>query len=80
MVSLRPDGTYRGPGGPDPKKTRGQRAQELDAMARTKNGREIILALWMEAKGMPFGTCPPVGTSVRQEMIPDVLAHEYPEG
>jgi hypothetical protein len=49
-------------------------------MARTKNGREIILALWMEAKGMPFGTCPPVGTSVRQEMIPDVLAHEYPEG
>jgi hypothetical protein len=75
-----PDGKYRGPGGPDQKLTRVEREQQLHAMAGSQDGCGIILALWKEAKGIPLGTCPPVGTLVRQEMIPEILVYEYPNG
>jgi hypothetical protein len=78
MVQLTADGRYRGAGGPEPKKPRAVREEELLWMMPTLDGRDIILALWKEAKGIPFGTCAPIGTSLRQEMIPDILAHEYP--
>ena len=80
MVRLTADGKYRGPFGRDPKKSRAAREQELLRLANSQEGTEIILALWMEAKRIPFGTCPPVGTMVKQEMVPDILAFEYPNG
>lgn len=82
MIEQTPHGKYRGPGGPDPKKTRTEREQELLRMAATHDGREIICSLWEEVKGIPPGVEPPgmVGTLVKHEMIPDILAHEYPNG
>jgi len=82
MIRLRGDGTYRGPGGPDPKKSRVEREQELLGMADSEEGRDIICCLWKEAKGIPPGTEPAgmIGTLVKQEMIPEILAHEYPNG
>jgi hypothetical protein len=43
---------------------------------------EIILYLWKEAKGIPAGVEPPgmAGTWVPQEMIPELLTYEYPNG
>ena len=82
MIRLTSDGKYRGPGGPDPKKSRVEREQELRALAQTADGLEIINYLWKEAKGVGAGISPPgaIGASVQQEMIPDILAHEYPNG
>ena len=82
VIRLTPDGKYRGPYGPDPKKSRAEREQELSMLAGSDEGCEIILYLWKEAKGIPAGQSPPgsIGTMVRQEMIPEVLAHEYPNG
>lgn len=45
---LRDDGTYCGPGGPDPQKTQAQRTQELLAMLDSEDGRDIIVCLWEE--------------------------------
>jgi hypothetical protein len=82
VMQLTPNGRYRGPGGPDPKKSRAERETELLSMMHTQDGLEIILYLWKEAKGIPAGITPPgmIGTLVKQEMIPDLLAHEYPNG
>jgi hypothetical protein len=82
MIELTSDGKCRGPGGPDPKKSRSVREQELHTLARTAAGLEIIDCLWHEAKGIGPGVDPPdaIGTLVRQEMIPDILAYEYPNG
>jgi len=82
MVQLTPDGKYRGPFGPNPRKTKADREKELLGLADQEEGLDIILCLWKEAKGIPAGSSPPgtIGTFVRQEMIPDILAHEYPHG
>jgi hypothetical protein len=82
MIRLTPDGRYRGPGGPDPKKSRAERERELLQMMTTQDGAEVITYLWKEAKGIPAGIDPPgtIGMGPRQEMIPDLLAHEYPNG
>jgi hypothetical protein len=82
MIRLAGDGTYRGPGGPDPQKTRQEREQELRTIANTKDGKNIIYSLWLEARGVPPGEDPQdaIGTLLRQEMIPEILKHEYPNG
>ncbi|MCI0639540.1 MAG: hypothetical protein L0Y72_10390 [Gemmataceae bacterium] len=76
-VLLNPQGRYRGPG-PDPKKNRVPREAELMGMMSSADGRDIILALFQEARGIPFGTCVQVGTLMRGEMIPCILDKEYP--
>jgi hypothetical protein len=80
MIQLTAAGRYRGPGGVDPKKTRAVRERELQRMAGTQDGAEIVFYLWLEAKGVPAGSEPEGarGTLLKQEMIPEVLAHEYP--
>ena len=78
-IHLNPWGKYRGPGGPDSDKTRDQRKQELLDMMNSQDGCEIILSLWTESEGIPGGESAPVGTSVRAEMIHDILKHEYPD-
>jgi hypothetical protein len=82
MIRLRGDGTYRDPGGLDPKKSRSGREKELMQLADSQDGRDIIIALWKEAKGIQPGTIPlgMIGALVKQEMIPDIPAHEYPNG
>lgn len=82
MIQLTPDGKYRGPFGPDRKKSRNEREQELHRLAGSDDGCDIIVCLWKEAKGIPLGIDPPgtVDTLVRQEMIPEILSHEYPNG
>ena len=77
-IHLNPWGKYRGPGGPDLDKTRDQRKQELLEMMNSQDGCEIILSLWQESEGNPGGESASVGTSVRAEMIPGILKHEYP--
>ena len=42
---MQPDGTYRGPFGPDPKKTRAERQQQLFQLAGMEGGAEIITAM-----------------------------------
>jgi hypothetical protein len=80
MIRLQPDGTYRRPGGPDPKKSKAKREQELLGMMGTADGTEIIRYLWKEATGSLLGVTLPgeIGTLTRQEKIPAILAHEYP--
>lgn len=78
-ISLPPDGKYRGPGGPDPKKTRPEREAELRAMIATDGGSDIIVALAHEAMGVPLGTSLPIGMLLSQ-MIERILDHEYPPG
>jgi len=80
MVELDLQGRYRGRFGPDPKKRKVEREAELHGLVASQEGTEIILYLWKEAKGIPAGTAPDRGTLVRAEMIPELLAHEYPNG
>ncbi len=61
-------------------KTRQQREQELQRLANTEAGCNVILDLWKQIQGIPPGTDAPIGTLVRQEMIPAILDHEYPKG
>lgn len=75
VIQLTIDGKYRGPGGRDPRKSRTERKQELLRLAKTEDGRDIILALWKEAKRIPPGMCPP-GTMIQLEMVPDILGFE----
>ncbi len=79
MVRTTPQGTYRGPFGPDPTKTRQQRESELTGLMQTADGPDIILLLYKEAKGIPMGTLAPIGTH-GSEMVADILSHEYPNG
>ena len=60
-------------------KTRQQRELELERLAGTHEGCEVIRRTWEEAIGLPLGTSIP-GTLVRGEMIPGILKHEYPNG
>ena len=78
MIRLNPWGHYRGPGGADPEKSREQRERELFGMMESPDGPEIILFLWQEVEGIPAGECTPAGTTMRAEMIPGILKHEYP--
>jgi hypothetical protein len=82
MIPIPLDGKYRGPGGPDPKKSRAEREKELLDMANSRDGSGIIICLWKEAKGIPLGvdTAETISTLVRHEMIPEILAHEYQNG
>jgi hypothetical protein len=70
---LNPWGRYRGPGGADPTKTREQREQELRELLNSKDGCEIVLALYREAQG---GQAVDIGTPMT-EMIPSILNKEY---
>jgi hypothetical protein len=49
-------------------------------MAETAEGCDAILYLWKEARGIPAGIAAPEGTMIRTQMIPELLAHEYPNG
>jgi hypothetical protein len=60
-------------------KTCQQREWELNRLANTHQGCEIIRRTWEAANGLPLGTSIP-GTLVRAEMIPGILEHEYPNG
>jgi hypothetical protein len=75
-VTILLGGNYRGPGGPDPGRTREQREAELGRMMRTGDGQDIILALAREAWDMPRGTYLPIGTRLTQ-MVEAILQHEY---
>ena len=77
-AQLTAQATHRGSGGPDPKKTREQREQELIGMMKWRDGLDIIVALYQEAEGIPLGQGPAAGTSTRFEMIPSILKKEYP--
>ena len=59
-------------------KSRQEREQELLRLAVTKQGRDIIEGIWMEAQGIPPGTVASMSKLVRQDLIPDILNHEYP--
>jgi hypothetical protein len=76
MVFTKFGDRYRGPGGPDPTKTRQQRKEELQCMMHAEDGRDIILLLTHEARGIPMGTMLPAG-SLMSQMIEDILQHEY---
>ena len=80
MVRLDAWGRYRGPFGPDPKKSRAAREAELQKLADNEDGRGIILSLWNEANGTPPGTITGIGTAIKGQMIPEILTHEYPNG
>jgi hypothetical protein len=64
------------------KKNKVEREQELQRLASTDAGKSIIVDLYKQAKGIPPGTDPAgfLGTLIRTEMIPAILAHEYPNG
>jgi hypothetical protein len=55
-----------------------ERVWQLQRLADTHDGCEIIRDLWNRIKVIPPGSGV-VGILVRQEMIPDILAHEYPD-
>jgi hypothetical protein len=80
MAHLDAYGHHRGRGGADSKKNKAEREAELRGMAETVAGCEAILYLWKEARGIPAGTAAPDGTRIRTQMIPELLAHEYPNG
>jgi hypothetical protein len=46
---MQPDGRYRGPFGPDSKKTRAEREQGLFQLACMEDGAKIIAAMWKGA-------------------------------
>jgi hypothetical protein len=58
-------------------KSREDRERELQRLADTDAGCEAIRRIWNKVKGIPEGMGF-IGTLVRQEMIPDILRHEYP--
>jgi hypothetical protein len=59
-------------------KSREERKRELQKLADTHEGCNVIVRLWNESKGLSEGTF--MMGLVRQEMIPDILRHEYPNG
>lgn len=61
-------------------KTLQEREQELNAMAQTDQGKYEIGQAYKKAIGIGPGDEIPVGTMLRQEMIPAILKHEYPNG
>lgn len=71
-------GVYRGPGGPDPSKTREQREDELLRMIPTEPGRAVIGFLYHEAANIPHGRQLPIGM-LYSRMVETVLQHEYPD-
>jgi hypothetical protein len=78
MVFFNPAEKYRGPGSATPGIPRDRRERELQAMVANQDGKEIISILYKEATGTPHGIALP-GVFVRTEMIPAILAHEYPQ-
>jgi hypothetical protein len=80
MAHLDAYGHHRGRGGPDSKKSKAEREAELRGLAETGEGCDAILYLWKEARGISAGTAAPDGTLIRTQMIPELLAHEYPNG
>jgi hypothetical protein len=65
---------YRGPGQPDPAKTRAERARQLGELLKTPTGREVIEYYFGKYTGTRAAACPPAGLL----MIQTVLGHEYP--
>jgi hypothetical protein len=78
-ISVPPDGTDRGPDGPDPTKSLAERDAELRGVAGTDAGTEVIAVLAHEAMGLHLGTGLPAGMSA-DELIERVPDHEYPNG
>jgi hypothetical protein len=64
----------RGPGQPDPAKTRAERAGQLAELLKTAAGREVIVSCYGKYTGTREAACPPAGLL----MIQTVLGHEYP--
>ncbi|HZY89902.1 MAG TPA: hypothetical protein VFE78_34085 [Gemmataceae bacterium] len=64
----------QGPGRAGPEKTREERMQELQALARTPGGREATERLFARYRGLLPGECPPVSLLMHQAL----LDHEYP--
>jgi hypothetical protein len=56
-----------------------EREKELNRLANTLDGCEAIRQIWNKVKGIPPGSGV-IGTLVWQEMIPDILTHEFPNG
>lgn len=61
------------------KPPRKEREQELCGHIHTDEGRDHLRNLWIKSLGRP-GMCPPAGALYRQDMIPAILNHEYPDG
>lgn len=61
---------------------RQEREQELFQWSYTDTGKIRIKALWNKVNGVPEGQdrLDSLGASVRSEMIPDILNHEFPNG
>jgi hypothetical protein len=64
------------------KTTRALRERELLGWLESQSGNNTIVDLWKKVRGFKDGEWPmdAVGTLLRQEMIPEILNHEYPEG
>jgi hypothetical protein len=75
-MSLQGEEEYRGPGHADATKTREEREQELLAMVRTADGRDVIEYYFAKYTGIRREACPPAGLL----MIQAVLGREYPGG
>ena len=75
-MRIRDGEEYRGPGGPDPRKSRAEREAELRAMTGTPAGRDVIGYFFLKYTGGLRGVVPPIGA----RMIETILAHEYPGG
>ncbi len=73
-----PIGPYRGPGGPDPKKTINERAAELHQMMQTSDGQDLIRHMGFQAMGIKLGQMGPIGSTLGQ-CIDAILKKEYPE-
>lgn len=63
-------------------KTRVERERELLRLSQTKDGCGAIVDLFKKVKGIDPGLDTPevLGPFVQQDMIPAILAAEYPNG
>ena len=67
---------YRGPGAPDPKKTRHERQAELVSLLRSATGRDVVMYHFLLYTGGLSGLVPPIGA----RMLETILDREYPNG
>jgi hypothetical protein len=49
----------------------------LNDLVNNDKGREFILKLYRIVVGIPEGTMLPIGTLIRQTMIPAILQHDF---
>jgi hypothetical protein len=66
--------------GPDPKKTREERLQQLTELSETNRGFAIVKSLMHAASGVPEGT-EPLGWRglTRDKFVLAILSVEYPD-